>query len=294
MSAPDSASRDEAAPIVLVHGAWMNSGAWGHVQPGLVALGHPCEALDLPGAGIHALVPASYERRPLDIARFASEASPSITVTQEHRTLAVIDRIRRFDRPVVLVGHSLGGITVTDVVEAVPERICAVVYLAAFLLAPGVPALSMIRHDSMRHALTPTLLVADPERIGALRIDWRSETPRYRQALYDSAYAGVSRETFERMRWTRHCDEPLGVALRPASITKERFGGVPRHYIRCLEDRAIPVDGQDHMISTLDSAIGGTTRQRSISCGHSPFLTHPHQLISVLHKISHEASCGAA
>lgn len=286
MSTSVPAAGDDGAPIVLVHGAWMNAGAWTHVRPGLEALGHDCEALDLPGAGIHARLPGSYQRRPLEIDEFASEPSPSVGITQEQRSLAVIDRMRRFDRPVVLVGHSLGGITVSDVVEAVPERVRAVVYLTAFMLRPGLSALSMIGHESMRKALTPTLLMADPQRVGALRIDWRSEKPDYRATLYASAYGGVGDDTFEQMRRTRHCDEPLGVVLRPARVTRERFGSVPRHYIRCLEDRAIPLEGQDHMIAALDSAIGGRTSEFSLSSGHSPFLSHARELVSLLHAIS--------
>jgi pimeloyl-ACP methyl ester carboxylesterase len=60
-------------------------------------------------------------------------------VSQGDRTRAVVALIEKVareddDRPVVLVGHSLGGLTVSAVVEAIPERVCAVVYLAAFLL----------------------------------------------------------------------------------------------------------------------------------------------------------------
>jgi pimeloyl-ACP methyl ester carboxylesterase len=43
-----------------------------------------------------------------------------------------------FPTPVVLVGHSLGGLTVSAVAEAMPERLSAVVYLTAFLPPLGV------------------------------------------------------------------------------------------------------------------------------------------------------------
>ena len=66
--------------------------------------------------------PSAYGRRPLDLAAFAIEPSPNADVSQEDRTRAVvalIDEVTREDgdKPVVLVGHSLGGLTVTAVAE---------------------------------------------------------------------------------------------------------------------------------------------------------------------------------
>jgi len=34
---------------------------------------------------------------------------------------------------------------------------------------------------------------------------------------------------------------------------------VPRHYIRCTQDRAIPLAGQDHMIATVDDTRAFST-----------------------------------
>ena len=39
--------------------------------------------------------------------------------------------------PVVLVGHSRGGIVISEVAEARPDKIARLVYLAAFLLGDG-------------------------------------------------------------------------------------------------------------------------------------------------------------
>ena len=39
--------------------------------------------------------------------------------------------------PVILVGHSMGGIVISRVAEEQPEKIAILVYLAAFLLQNG-------------------------------------------------------------------------------------------------------------------------------------------------------------
>jgi pimeloyl-ACP methyl ester carboxylesterase len=77
-------------------------------------------------------------------------------------------------RPVVLVGHSLGGLTVSAVAEAIPERVSAVVYLTAFLLPSGMTAHAMIEHPTMADSVVPSLFLADPGLVQAMRIDPRN------------------------------------------------------------------------------------------------------------------------
>jgi pimeloyl-ACP methyl ester carboxylesterase len=158
--------------FVFVHGAWHSAAAWHELIPLLDARGHVARALDLPGAGANAKAPSSYDRRPLDPAAFASEFSPNAGVSQEDRTRAVVNFVEETNRqtgaPVVLVGHSLGSLTVTAVAEAIPERLHAVVYLCAFLIPPGMSASAISQHPSMRASLVPTLLKANPMEVGAI------------------------------------------------------------------------------------------------------------------------------
>src|SRR5262245_41300230 len=111
-------------PFVLIHGAWHNSMSWVAVRPILEARGHRVYALDLPGAGVYAKFPLSYEARPLDLDAFASEPTPT-TVTQDERTNAISSALREIaaktGQSAIVVAHSLGGATGTAVAEAVPE-----------------------------------------------------------------------------------------------------------------------------------------------------------------------------
>lgn len=121
------------AAFVFVHGAWHNHATWDRVVPILNGLGFATETLDLPGAGVNARAPASFRRRPFDAAAFASEPSPNAGVTQEERTDAVIAAVEKAadagNGKVVLVGHSLGGLTISDVAERIPTKLHALVYL---------------------------------------------------------------------------------------------------------------------------------------------------------------------
>jgi pimeloyl-ACP methyl ester carboxylesterase len=271
--------------FVLVHGAWHGAATWSGVSPRLEARGHVAHALDLPGAGANAKLPSSYHRRPLDAAAFASEPSPNAGVTQEDRTRAVIAAIeavrRQTGAPVVLVGHSLGGATVTAVAEAIPDQLHAIVYLCAFMLPPGMPVIAMVQNPIME-PLVPSLFLANPAEVGALRIDMRSEDSGYRDRIKLAFYGDAGPAEFAGILGQLHCDEPAAPALTPSAMTQERFGRVPRHYFRCLEDRAISIAGQDFMIAAVDAAMGNRTATRTFAASHGPYVSQPDALAEAL------------
>ena len=274
------------AVFVLVHGGWHNHSAWDKVTPILKANGFAALTLDLPGAGVNAIAPSSLGRRPFDPAAFAAERSPVAGVTQEERTEAVVALVKEAaslsDGKVILVGHSAGGMTISAVAEQVPDLLLAVVYLAGFMVPNGMTLLAVLKHQSMSSALGPRLFVGDPAAIGATRIHAGSTDEAYRSLLKAAFYGDVSESEFAHAASQLHCDEPNAGALAPSEITPGRFGGLPRHYIRCTQDRAIPLAGQDHMITAVDRAIGGKTTTHTLESSHSPFLSQPAALSQIL------------
>jgi pimeloyl-ACP methyl ester carboxylesterase len=276
--------------FVFVHGAWHDAATWRLVTPVLEARGNVVRTLDLPGAGRNARAPRSYGRRPLDLAAFAIERSPNAGVSQQDRTRAVVALIDEVARnqggPVVLVGHSLGGLTVSAVAEAIPERVSAVVYLTAFLLPPGMTAHTMIEHPTMAASLVPSLFLADPGLVQAMRIDPRSDRPHYVQQTKFALYGDLNDADLQSARSHLHCDEPLGVMLNPARVTPVRFGRVHRHFIRCLNDKAIPIAAQDFMIGAIDERTYGPTHTHTLATSHSPFYTQPSALADILMEIA--------
>ncbi len=274
------------AVFALIHGAWHNHSAWDRVAPILNANGFATLTPDLPGAGVNAIAPASLGRRPFDPSAFATEPSPVAGLTQEVRTQAVVALVREAASlsggKVILVGHSAGGMTISAVAEEVPNLLLAVVYLAGFMVPNGLSLLEMLQHESLSSALAPRLFVGDPVAIGATRINVRSTDEAYRSLLKASFYGDVSASEFAWAASQLHCDESNAGAVAPSEITPERFGTVPRHYIRCTQDRAVPLSGQDHMIAAVDRAIGGKTTTHTLESSHSPFLSQPASLSKVL------------
>jgi pimeloyl-ACP methyl ester carboxylesterase len=271
--------------FVFVHSAWLSAATWQKLIPLLEARGYVARALDLPGAGANAKAPSSYDRRPLDAAAFASEPSPNGSVTQEDRTRAVIalveDTRRQTGEPIVLVGHSLGGLTVTAVAETIPEQLHAAVYLCAYMVPPGMPT-STIRQGVNSGSLVQALQKANPKEVGAIRIDPRSEDSDYREQLRLAFFGDVSPTDFALELTHMHCDEPVRPVLTPSVMTAERFGRVPRHYFRTLEDRAILIAAQDFMISAVDIAMGNLTHAHTLATSHVPYLSQPDAVAEIL------------
>jgi pimeloyl-ACP methyl ester carboxylesterase len=274
------------AVFVLIHGGWHNHSSWDRVTLLLKANGFAVLTLDLPGAGVNTIAPTSLGLRPFDPAAFAAERSPIAGVTQQERTQAVVALVKEAaslsDGKVILVGHSAGGMTISAVAEQVPNLLLAIVYLSGFMVPKGMPLLAMLQHETLSSALAPGLFVGDPAAIGATRIHGRSTDKAYRSLLKAAFYADLPESEFAHAAAQLHCDESNAGALAPSEITPGRFGTVPRHYIRCTQDHAIPLGGQDHMIATVDAAIGGKTTTHTLESSHSPFLSQPASLSKIL------------
>ncbi|HUA26014.1 MAG TPA: alpha/beta fold hydrolase [Steroidobacteraceae bacterium] len=273
------------AAFVLVHGGWHNHSTWDKVVPILEAQGFAPLTLDLPGAGVNAIAPKSLRLRPFDLAAFAAERSPVAGVTQSERTQAVVALVREAaslgNGKVVLVGHSAGGLTTSAVAEQVPDLLLAVVYVSGFMLPNGMQLFALLQHETMSSSLGSGLFVGNPAATGATRINIGPADDAYRSRIKATFYGDVSESEFALAASQLHCDEPVG-AVTPSEITPGRFGTVPRHYIRCTQDRAIPLTGQDHMIATVDGTIGGKTTIHTLESSHSPFLSQPAALSKIL------------
>lgn len=276
--------------VVLVHGAWHDHHTWDSVVTFLEAEGCVAKAIDLPGAGANAPRPSSFDRRPLDLVAFGTEPSPNAGVTQNERTAATIEAVREVNAQTggkaVVLGHSLGGLTVSSVVEEIADEVSAAVYLTAFMLPPGMLAVQMIQHELMAEALVPSLFMADPEQVGALRIDTASPDADYKARLKEAFYADLSDDQFEVALRHLHPDEPVQVAAVPSSVSPGCFGTVARHYIECTEDRAITHAGQQEMIRLIDEAMGEKTIVHQLNTSHSPFYSEPGALANLVARIA--------
>ncbi|MFG1694484.1 alpha/beta hydrolase [Nonomuraea sp. NPDC049309] len=270
--------------FVLVHGAWHHSGHWAATQRALAGLGAASVAVDLPGHGLEAPLPAGYLRPGQP--GLASEKSALATVTMDECAQAVTDvlrQVRPHHRRVVLVAHSAGGGPASLAAERAPELVDRLVYLSAFVPAGRPRFFDYLAAPENASALGGGLFVGDADAIGAVRINPLSSDPAYAEEMWRAYYHDLPQDAFDRWRLSLTPDLPVAVPATPVALTAQRWGRIPRTYVRCAGDRALTPAVQDLMIAEADAAFPERPfTVRSLPGGHSPFAARPGELAAAL------------
>ena len=273
--------REERGNFLFVHGAWHAAAHWNRVTERLAAMGHTVSAIDLPGSGLNAAYPQSYLRG--DAEALVTEPSPVSGIRLADYTNAVVDQLTRMARHgnVTLVGHSFGGLTVTRAAEAVPDLVRRVVYLSAYVPVKFANGAAYGELPEGASSISGAILIGDPTKTGALRINPRDSDPDYVERGRMAFYNDLS--TDEYFKLAGYLNLPLAVAFDDARGTAERWGRVPRTFIRLSEDRTIPPALQDRMIAEADEATPGNRFDvHTLPSSHSPFASMPGRLAAVL------------
>jgi pimeloyl-ACP methyl ester carboxylesterase len=241
--------------FVLVHGAWHGAWCWDKVVPGLARAGHAVLAPDLASLG--------------------RDRTPVADVSLERWAEDVCKLIDTVAEPVVLVGHSRGGIVISEVAERRPDRIATLVYLTAFLLQDGETLLG-IAETAEQSLVASNLIVADDRNSMTVRDD----------VIAEAFYAECTPEDVALARALLR-PEATAPAATPVRVTQARFGSVPKVYIECLRDKAIPIALQRAMARDSACAIVA-----SLDTDHSPFFSSPRPLSEALLAIASGRDCG--
>ena len=237
--------------FVFVHGGFHAAWCWERTIAELEGLGHVGVAVDLPGHG----------------ARIDEES------TLANRRDAIVAELTPGD---VLVGHSGGGFDATLAADAAPDRISHIVYLAAALPREGrtyPEAMAMRDGDVMEGDFDADV----GEMLGYLKFD---DDGAMRFADFDGAWKyfyhdcdeATARWAFERLGPERFGD----TTVTPVSIPQFWAVGLPRSFIRCLQDQSMP----QWLADTVTRRLG--VEQLTIDASHSPLLSRPKELAELL------------
>lgn len=184
---------------------------------------------------------------------------------------------------VTLVGHSFGGLTITVVGERIPHLVRRLVYVNAYVpvSVPNGAGLSALPEAAT--SVAGAVLVGDPRVTGAMRINPRDGDPAYvekgRQAFYTDL------PTVEYLSFAAYLnpDLPVGVAFDDARGSPQRWGRLPRTFVRCTHDRSVPPALQDRMIAEADEATPRNPfHVDTLESDHSPFASAPDELARLL------------
>ncbi|SFK31050.1 alpha/beta fold hydrolase [Geodermatophilus ruber] len=219
------------ATLLLVHGAWHGSWCW---EPLIDALdGVPVRTVDLPSVG----------------------SDPGALGSLDDDAQTVRGALADIEGPVVVLGHSYGGIPITEAATA-EAGVAHLVYLCAFQLDVG---------DSLVGSLGGEV----PPWQDVQETHVRVTTP---EPVF---YNGVDPELTERAvsRLGLHSVSALTQPLSRAAWTE-----LPSTYIVCEQDQAIPVVAQEAMAQRAGEVL-------RLDAGHSPFLSQPKELAALLRPI---------
>lgn len=235
-------------PIVLVHGAWMDASAWDRVLPLLQANGYDVVAVNLPGHG--------------------ADSTPYEQIQLQSYVDAVKTAIGN-QTNVILAGHSLAGVVISQVAEAIPDQLARLVYVAAYLPQSGESLYGLSQQDG-------------DSRVGRY---WRQDDPAHYspafiapEGIREVFAADCDEATVERLIRT-HKPDALAPMATPVTLTPERFGTVKKTYVHTTQDHAVSYFLQKRMVekTPVDAVY-------TLDSSHSPFFSHPAELAGFLVK----------
>lgn len=235
--------------FVLVHGGFHAAWCWNDTIDQLNQVGHEAIAVDLPGHG----------------SRIEEES------TLANRREAIASVIRDGD---VVVGHSGGGFDATLGVDAVPELVSHVIYLAAALPREGrsyTEAMTMTNAEDgeLNGDVGNMLSYLHFDEDGAMTFANFDDAWRY---FYHDCDEPTARWAYQRLGPERFGD----TTVAPVSVPNFWAADLPRSYIVCEQDRSMP----RWLADTVAKRLG--VQPLSIDTSHSPFLSRPRELAELL------------
>jgi pimeloyl-ACP methyl ester carboxylesterase len=233
--------------FVLVHGSWQGAWSWDGVRDRLRARGHRVITPALPGRG--------------DLGEDRSWIGHDDNVAA---VLAALDADGA--GPVVLAGHSLGGVTISQVADQRPDRVARLIYCAAFVLDDGEAA-GDVMPAPMRSAITG-LSATRPDR--AIPMPWEL----WRQNFIQTASEQLARESHERL-----VPDPYRPVFEPVRLSRPVHRELPAAFVAFTQDQTMPPGFWHPGMS--GRLAGGTVTE--IDGDHQMPLTAPGPLADALH-----------
>ena len=232
------------ATVVLIHGAWHGPWCFDKIVEGLEARGVSVVAV---------------ERRRM---HEPSGHLRGVTDSAENEAIvrAALDEI---DGPVVALGHSFGGVSLTTAPLG-NDNVKHLVYLTAIM-----PDTDGSMPDNF----------ANPELVGAIQAGEDGSTTVQEDLIRQIFYGKCSDQDVDRAMQELVRDEaaiPLGDAPRDTAWSQ-----ITTTYVVCTEDQALLAEGQRTLARRADRVVEWST-------DHSPFFSTPQLMVDLLDNLARE------
>ena len=232
------------AKLLLVHGGWAGSWMWEPVREPLRRRGVEAEAIErLPSVG----------RDPSELGDLRGDAD------------YVRSRIDRIGAPVVLCGHSYGGMVITELADH--PAVVHSIYLAALWPQRGQSAFDIFGGEA-------------PEWI-VLRGDGSCSLADDLELVQEALFADIDPQRAAEA----HARMLLQSEASARTPSRAPARSHPTTYVICTRDQAVPVEAQEAMAAAADHVL-------RLDTTHCPQLSAPEELADALARIV--AATGAA
>ena len=245
--------------MVLVHGGAHGAWCW---EPMLRFVGTRALAIDLPPKsvrGVPAQDPPPVELLTTTLEDFATSVIADIDA-------AGIDRF-------VLVGHSMGGLTICEVARRIPDRVEHLVFVSCMVPIEGCVAADAVPSsvdDDVRDVLADA---RDDHQIGLA------------EATIRAMFCNDMTEEQAQVVLSHTGAEVMGIFAE--RITRKGIPPeLPKTWIRLLRDQALTPTDQDAAVAALRASPGGDIDVVDLDAGHDAMISAPQELGAILREIA--------
>jgi len=228
---------DSIRNIVLVHGGFVDGSGWEPVYHGLQKQGFTVLVVQNPTTSL------------------------ADDVAATRRVLA------RLDQPAILVGHSYGGVVITETGN--DPHVAGLVYIAAFAPDAGESVATLIQ-DPPPGAPVPPIL---PPQDGYLLLD-NSKFAASFAADVDPDLAAFMADS----------QVPWGVTALEGKVSRPAWKSKPSWYLVSTDDRMIPPPAQRAMAGRAGATIA------EVAASHSVYISQPKAVIDLVARAASEAT----
>jgi pimeloyl-ACP methyl ester carboxylesterase len=220
---------DRPVSVVLVHGGFVDGSGWQGLHDILVKDGF--EVLVVQNPTISLADDVAFTKRAIAAAR----------------------------HPVVLVGHSYGGVVITEAGNA--PKVASLVYIAAFAPDAGESVQTLIANPPAGAPVPPIL----PPQDGFLALD---------KAKFAASFAADVDPALA--QFMANSQVPWGVEAAGGAVTNPAWKSKPSYYLVATDDHMIPPPAQRQMAARAGAQIVES------SGSHSVYVSHPEKVAQLV------------
>jgi len=221
----NASSSSSPKAIVLVHGGFVDGSGWSGVYQALKGKGHNVVVVQNP------------------------------TKTLADDVAATRAAIESVDGDVVLVGHSYGGVVITE--AGTHPKVSSLVYITAFAPDRGESVASLISNPPPGAPVPPIL----PPKDGYLFLD-RS---KFASSFAADVEAGAA-------AFMADSQVPWGVEALSGAVTQPAWRMKPSHYLVATQDKMIPPPAQRAMAERAGA------RMSEVAGSHAIYVSKPTEI----------------